>query len=160
VVVLLAGRWEEVDREYQGKWTDILQPAFAAYVKHQLEFASTLLTSKGANLVFLTAPCDDEGEQLDGAPWPEDQPARRAAYNRMIREVAAQHPKTDSVLDLSAVVCPGGHFTPTYKGVTIRRPDGVHFTNPAGPVLAPVLMPTIVAAGRASAARAASLRAG
>ena len=33
VVVLLAGRWEVVDREYQGTWTNILHPTFAAYVK-------------------------------------------------------------------------------------------------------------------------------
>ena len=26
VVVLLAGRWEEVDLEYQGKWTNNLNP--------------------------------------------------------------------------------------------------------------------------------------
>ena len=40
MVVLLAGRWEVVDREYQGTWTNILHPAFAAYVKSQLEQAS------------------------------------------------------------------------------------------------------------------------
>ena len=30
----------------------------------------------GARMVFLTAPCTDEGEQPDGAPWPEDNPQR------------------------------------------------------------------------------------
>ena len=34
VVVVGAGRWEVVDRLYQGKWTNILKPPFAAYVKH------------------------------------------------------------------------------------------------------------------------------
>jgi len=160
VVVLLAGRWEDVDREYDGKWTDILNPVFAGYVKDQLEAASDLVTATGANLVFMTAPCTDEGEQLNGAPWPEDSPARLAVYNRLVRQVAAQHPTTDSVVDLDGLVCPKGRFTPTYDGVTIRRPDGVHFTTPAGPVLAPVLMPPIVAAGRAQMARGAASRAG
>jgi peptidoglycan/LPS O-acetylase OafA/YrhL len=156
VVVLLAGRWEVVDREYEGKWTNILHPAFAAYVKHQLELTSDLVTASGSHMVYLTAPCTDEGEQPDGSPWPEDNPARLAVYNRLVREVAAEHPKTDSVVDLNAAVCPGGHYSSKVNGVTVRRSDGVHFTVPGGVYLAHVLMPAIVASGRAQAAAAAS----
>jgi peptidoglycan/LPS O-acetylase OafA/YrhL len=152
VVVLLAGRWEVVDREYEGKWTNILNPVFAAYVKHQLELTSDLVTAAGAHFVYLTAPCTDEGEQPDGAPWPEDNPARIAVYNRLVREVAAEHPLTDSVVNLNALACPGGHYAAKIDGVTIRRSsDGVHFTPAAGALLAPELMPPIVASGRAQA---------
>ena len=154
VVVLLAGRWEVVDREYQGGWTNILNPTYAAYVKAQLEEASKLVTGTGARMVFLTAPCTDEGEQPDGAPWPEDNPARLAEFNKLVREVAAEHPKTDSVVDLDAAACPGGKFASTVDGVVIRRSDGVHFTDAGGEVLAPKLMPPIVAAGRAQVAAA------
>jgi peptidoglycan/LPS O-acetylase OafA/YrhL len=152
VVVLLAGRWEVVDREYQGKWTNILNPTFAAYVKHQLELSSDLVNAAGPRMVFLTAPCTDEGESPDGAPWPEDNPARLAEYNKLIREVAAEHPQTDSVVDLFSATCPGGKFSTDVDGVAVRRSDGVHFTNGAGEVLAPKLMPEIVAAGRAQMA--------
>jgi peptidoglycan/LPS O-acetylase OafA/YrhL len=152
VVVLLAGRWEVVDREYQGNWTNILQPAYATYVRQQLDQASQLVTSTGARMVFLTAPCTNEGEQPDGAPWPEDSPARLAAFNRLIREVAAAHPQTDSVVDLNAAACPGGKFASTVDGVVIRRTDGIHFTDAGGQLLAPKIMPPIVAAGRAQAA--------
>ncbi len=103
-------------------------------------------------MVFFTAPCTDEGEQPDGAPWPEDNPARLAVYNRLVREVAAAHPKTDSVVDLYGAVCPHHTFTSTIDGVVVRRTDGVHFTNAAGTALAPKLMPPIVAAGRAQMA--------
>jgi peptidoglycan/LPS O-acetylase OafA/YrhL len=152
VVVLLAGRWEVVNREYLGKWTNILNPIFAAYVKHQLELTSELVNATGARMVFLTAACNDEGEQPDGAPWPEDNPARTAIYNRLVRQVAAEHPTTDSVVDLHAAVCPKGHYSAYKNGVLIRTPnDGVHFTVAAGPILAPYLMPGIVAAGRAQA---------
>jgi len=154
VVVLLAGRWEVVDRLYQGNWTDILQAAFADYVKQQLEEASNLATSAGARMVFLTAPCTDEGEQPDGAPWPEDNPARLDAYNKLVREVAAEHPQTDSVVDLNKAACPDGKFTSTVDGVVIRRTDGVHFTIDGGVLLAPEIMPAIVAAGRAQMADA------
>ncbi len=148
VVVLLAGRWEVVDREYQGQWTNILNPTYAAYVKHQLELTSALVTAAGVHMVFLTTPCTDEGESPDGAPWPEDNPARQAAYNKLVRQVAAEHPQTDSVVDLAAVTCPGGKFSTSVDGVAIRRTDGVHFTDAGGVVLGPKIMPAIIASGR------------
>jgi hypothetical protein len=153
VVVLLAGRWEDVDREYNGAWTNILDPTFAAYVKQLLEFGSTLVTATGANMVFMTGACTSEGLQPNGQPWPEDDPARLAAYNGLVRQVAAEYPATDSVVDLDAVVCPGGKYSATYKGVTIRDTDGVHFLKSSGLTLAAAIMPPIVAAGRAQQAR-------
>ena len=157
VAVLLAGRWEVLDREYQGSWTNILHPAYAAYVKSQLEQASKLVTGAGVHMVFLTAPCADEGEQPDGAPWPEDNPARLAVYNKLVREVAAAHPTTDSVVDLFGAACPGGKYAGTVEGVVVRTPsDGVHFTVAGGQYLAPKIMPAIVAAGRAQLAGTAN----
>jgi peptidoglycan/LPS O-acetylase OafA/YrhL len=149
VVALLAGRWEVLDRVYHGTWTNILDPKYAAYVKSQLDYASRLVTSTGARMVFFTTPCTDEGEQPNGAPYPEDDPARVAEYNRLVREVAAAHPKTDSVVDLYGAVCPHHTFTSTVHGVVVRTPDGVHFTPQAGQALAPELMPPIVSVGRA-----------
>jgi hypothetical protein len=153
VVVLLAGRWEIVDRVYNGAWTNILVPSFAAYVQQQLEAASNMFTATGANVVFLTAPCSNEQNQPNGQPWPENDPARLAAYNDLLRKVAAEYPRTDSVVDLNALVCPNGVYTPDYKGVTIREPDGIHFTDEAGIALAPAILPPILAAGRVALAR-------
>jgi hypothetical protein len=152
VVVLLAGRWEVVNREYLGKWTNILDPTFAAYVKHQLELTSALVTAAGVHMVFLTAPCTSEPSSPDGSPWPEDNPARLAEYNKLVREVAAEHPTTDSVVDLNSYTCPGGNYTTSVDGVAIRRVDGVHFTNAGGVVLGPKIMPAIIASGRAQMA--------
>ncbi len=39
VVMVLVGRWETVNRTYMGHWTNILHPAYAAYVKSQLRHA-------------------------------------------------------------------------------------------------------------------------
>jgi hypothetical protein len=149
VVVLLAGRWEVVDRMYQGQMTNILNPVFAAYVKQQLDAASQLVTATGSRMVFLTAPCTNEGEQPDGAPWPEDSTQRLDVFNQLVRQVAAEHPQTDSVVDLDAATCPGGRYTTKIGGITVRRADGVHFTIEGGQYLAPKIMPPIVAAGRA-----------
>jgi peptidoglycan/LPS O-acetylase OafA/YrhL len=155
VVVLLAGRWEVVDRQYQGAWTNILNKTYAAYVKSQLNSASELVAAAGAHMVFLTAPCTDEGEQPDGAPWPEDNPARLAVYNKLVLEVAAEHPKTDTAVNLFGAACPKGKFAGSIHGVAIRETDGVHFTVAGGEYVAPAIMPAIVAAGRAQMAGAA-----
>jgi peptidoglycan/LPS O-acetylase OafA/YrhL len=156
VVALLAGRWEVADRLYQGQWTNILNPVFAAYVKQQLNRASEVVHATGARMVFLTAPCTNEGEQPDGAPWPEDSLKRLDVYNRLVREVAAEHPTTDSVVDLFAATCPHGRYSTSVHGVAIRRSDGVHFTIAGGQYLAPLIMPPIVAAGKAQAAATGS----
>jgi peptidoglycan/LPS O-acetylase OafA/YrhL len=127
VVVFLAGRWEVVDRVYQGHWTNILAPAFRDYIKDQLRSLVRIGTSSGAHLVFLTAPCYSSGEQPDGSPWPEDSAVRLRAYNDLLYQVAAEYPLRVSVVNLNAKICPGGVYRTTVDGVLVRAPDGVHF---------------------------------
>jgi peptidoglycan/LPS O-acetylase OafA/YrhL len=127
VVAVLAGRWETADYQWHGRWTNILQPSFAAHVRSDLELAVTTASSEGAHVVLMTAPCYDSGEQPDGASWPDDEPARVDTYNRLVREVAAAHAGAVSLFDLGDLVCPGGHFTRVIDGTTVRAPDGIHF---------------------------------
>jgi len=127
VVALLAGRWEVTDRVYDGQWTNILAPAFQQYVRKQLRLAVQIGTASGAHMVLLTAPCYSSGEQPDGSPWPEDAPARVEAYNDQLYKVAAEFPSQASVVNLNAMMCPGGRFESVIDGVTVRAPDGVHF---------------------------------
>jgi hypothetical protein len=145
VVVLLAGGGEVLDRMYEGHLTDILDPSFAAYVKSQLEQAVAVATAGGARMILETKPCQSTGEQPDGDPWPEDSADRQAAYNRLLRQVAAAHPGQVYVQDLNSYVCPGGQYTADLDGVPIRQPDGVHFAygqaDEGGSYLAPVLLP-------------------
>ena len=104
----------------------------------------------GAYVVLLTAPCFNSGEQPNGTPWPEDDPARLARYNELVRQVAAEHPATVRVEDFGAMVCPGGVYTTTRDGVQLRDGDGVHIvpTPAAGQWLAAHLLPTVVGVGR------------
>ncbi len=127
VVAILAGRWEVSTVEWKGHWTDILDPAFAAYVKQQLQHAVDVASSGGAPVVLFTAPCYDSGEQSDGSPWPEDQPARVDAYNALVRQVVAANRHKATLVNLYGVVCPGGKYETRIGGVTVRAPDGVHF---------------------------------
>jgi hypothetical protein len=145
VVVLLAGGGEVLDRLYKGRLTNILDPAFAAYVKSQLEKAVRVATAHGALMVLMTKPCQDTGEQPDGDPWPEDSSARQAAYNGLLRQVAAEFPDQVYVQDLNDYVCPGGKYTEDLHGVPIRESDGVHFAyqqkGEGGDYLAPAILP-------------------
>jgi hypothetical protein len=165
VVVLLAGGGEVIDRLYRGKMTNILSPAFAAYVKSQLEKAVQIATEQGALMVFMTKPCQDSGEQPDGAPWPEDSSARQNAYNDLLREVAAQHPGQVYMQDLNSYVCPGGKYTADLNGIPIRTSDGVHFDvqpSTGGTYLAPAILPFWVELGHLQEAQTngASVRTG
>ena len=127
VVAILFGRWEVSNVEWHGQWTDIRSPAFAAYVKQQLEQAVHIASSHGAHVALLDAPCYNSGEQPNGEPWPSDAPARLAAYNGIVDKVASANPKTTTLVNLNRVVCPAGKFETTIDNLLVRAPDGVHF---------------------------------
>jgi peptidoglycan/LPS O-acetylase OafA/YrhL len=148
VVALVIGWWETMDRMYQGRWQHLGDPAFDAYETSQLQKAVAVLSSGGARVALMTAPYFDSGEQLDGQPWDEDDPARVNILNRMIKSVAAEHPGVVSVVPLHKYLDPQGHFTWTINGQTVRFPDGVHTTQAAGTLLAPKILPQLAAIGR------------
>lgn len=129
LVLLAAGRWEVQSRRPApgAAWTDITRPADQSYVRGQLALAASIVASSGARLALATAPCFSSGEQPDGSPWPEDSPLRLRAYNDLVRSVAASSVPRATVVNLDAMVCPGGRFHTTIDGVTVRAPDGVHY---------------------------------
>jgi len=160
VSVLLAGRWEVENRWWRDHFAHVgTAPAdrvYDAYVKQRMNLAVSILSSDGAHVVLMTAPCYDAGEQPDGAPWPSDKADRVDEYNSIVEQVAAEHPRTVSVYHLHSLVCPGGRFefdptiTYTYHGQTktvsnaqVRTSDGIHFTIPGGELLGRVILPRL-----------------
>jgi peptidoglycan/LPS O-acetylase OafA/YrhL len=137
-VLLLVGRWETMDRFYQGRWQHLGDPAFDSYMAGLLGRAITLLGSTGATVVVATEPYNRGGEQQDGSLFPEDDPSRVTYWNWLVHAVAAAHPGT-RVLDLNRELCPGGSFTWTVDGVQVRS-DGVHLTQAGVEWLAPWLV--------------------
>ncbi len=128
VVLVTAGRTEVLDRRSSpdSKWQNITEPAGARDVLHQLELAIRIGSSAGASVLVTTAPCFASGEQPSGVPWPEDDAARVAAYNRLAR-AAVSHSGRSALFDLGATVCPDGAFHQSIHGITVRAPDGIHY---------------------------------
>jgi len=150
VVMILAGRWEVMDRWIGGRWAHIGEPAFDAALHQSLEQAVQVSTAHGAYAVLLTAPCFNSGEQPNGLAWPEDSATRLAVYNAMVRQVATEHPTRVQVEDFGAMICPGGTYATSLDGVQLRDGDGVHIvpTVAAGRWLASRLLPQVVEVGR------------
>ena len=146
-VLLMVGRWELMDHFYQGRWQHLGDPAYDLHLAALLNKAITLLGSTGARVVVATEPFNRSGEQPDGSPYPEDNPARVTVWNRLVRAVVAAHPGSQ-VLGLNRKLCPNGTFTWTVDGVQVRS-DGIHLTPQGVHWLAPWLVRELFRAARA-----------
>jgi peptidoglycan/LPS O-acetylase OafA/YrhL/lysophospholipase L1-like esterase len=152
VVVLLVGRWEVMDRVFEGRWTHIGDPGYDAYLQGQLRTAIGILRSTGARVVVVTAPYYRRGEQPDGDLWAEDAPDRTDRWNTLLRATAA--PAGASVVDFGGRTGPHGRYEELVDGVRLRY-DGVHLREAAVRALAPWLLPRVLGPLRAPAAQPA-----
>ena len=156
VVMILAGRWEVSNRTYDGHWTNIENPAYAAYVParaHRRGPPGRIRRSRGR-------PADGSrattrASSPTAQPWPEDSRTRLAIYNRIVRDVASSIPGT-SLLDFNAMACPGGQYEEFMDGQQVRLADGIHFTFTGGDVFASRIWPFVLRLGHQQMARAGS----
>ncbi|RKR93010.1 hypothetical protein BDK92_7510 [Micromonospora pisi] len=107
------------------------QPEFDAYLTRELELAIDTVSARGAHVVLLTAPYTRRAKRPDGGLWPEDEPERVDAWNRLQQAVAARRSGRVSVVDLNRRVCPEGRFTSNAGNIRIRS-DGLHPPRSAG----------------------------
>ncbi len=145
VSVIELNRWELMDRKLNGSYQHVGEPAYDAYLMTQLDRAVSIVGSKGAAVVLLTAAYTHRAEKPDGSLYPEDDPARVDAWNKLLYQEAAKHPAQVTVLNLTPVVCPDGKFTWDIGKLKIRS-DGLHYTT-AGVqrIIAPWLLPKLAA---------------
>jgi hypothetical protein len=142
VVVIIVGRWELMDRVLEGRWTQIGDPVFDAYINAELETGIATAASTGAKVALCTTPYYQRGTRPDGGIWPEDDPARVDRMNQLFRDAVARHPGQVSLVDFGGRMSPGGHLEQVIDGVKVRS-DGVHVTREAGPYLAPWFLPQL-----------------
>jgi peptidoglycan/LPS O-acetylase OafA/YrhL len=147
VAVLLTGRWEVLDRMYDGQWMHVGEPTFDNYLASRLDQAINVLSAGGAKVLVLTTPCFAPQEQADGSIFPFDDPTRLARYNQLLRAAVARNPGKAVLEDLYGVLCPGNTYTSTVNGVLARMADGVHITEAGGQYVASELAQQIVALG-------------
>jgi peptidoglycan/LPS O-acetylase OafA/YrhL len=141
VVLLVVGRWETVDRKWNGKWAHIGQPDFDKYLESELHHALDILTSTGALVVVTTEPYNRHGEQANGSLYPEDQTSRVDQWNTLLRKVVGGR-KNVTVLDLNKKLAPNGSYTNKINGVQVRI-DGVHPTPNAVKWMTPWLLDAV-----------------
>ena len=148
VVMILAGRWEVSNRTYDGHWTNIENPTYAAYVQR-----AAAVRGAGRRLRRGQRRPDDgpllrhrratrrrsRGPRTRGPAW--------TSTTALSAQVAASIPGT-SLLNFNAMACPGGQYEEYMDGQQVRLADGIHFTFTGGNVFAPKIWPFIVKLGR------------
>lgn len=146
LVAMVVGRWELMDRMFQGRWTHIGDPVFDAYLAAEVDRAIAIVSTHGAKVALFTTPYYRRGLRPDGGLYPEDDPARVDRMNAIFRDVAARHPGLVTLVDFGGRLSPGGQLAMSIDGIRIRS-DGVHLTPQAGGWLAPWLLPQLAAIG-------------
>jgi hypothetical protein len=143
LAVVMVGRWETMTRMFQGRWRALGDPVYDGYLRRRLHHAIVVAGSTGARVVLATLPYNRRGERPDGGLFPEDEPARVTAWNRLLRQVAARHPGV-AVLDIGHRITPENKYTATAGGYAMRT-DGLHLA-PDGvrSWVAPWLYPRLV----------------
>jgi peptidoglycan/LPS O-acetylase OafA/YrhL len=150
IVVMLVGAWDILDRDVGDHVVKFGSVEYDSSFLHQLDDATSLLTSTGAKLVVLTTPFFSRPELVGetGRQWPEYDPWRVDRINSLYRDFLANHPGRYHMVDLNKFVSPQGKFTDELNGQVIRG-DGVHFTDAGAAMVAQWLAPQLreVAAG-------------
>ena len=145
VAIVMLGRWETVDRFWNGKWHAIGDPDFDAHLSAQLDTAIGIASKRGAKVALLDMPCFHAHELADGSTPPEDTAGRINEWNGLLARAALRHPGVVKVFSLDSVLCPGGTFAMNDpQGRPMRTDDGVHFTDQGGRDVGKMLLPEIV----------------
>jgi peptidoglycan/LPS O-acetylase OafA/YrhL len=149
IAVLQAGPWDAADRRLpdDDRWYHLGMPDYDTYLKREILEAVRTLEATGVTVVALTAPVIELGRNEQPPPrqpYQASDPARIRQFNKLLWDVAVEHPSM-RLVDLAGHLrsLPGGELDPDL------RPDGVHFTVESSREVAEWLAPAILtAAGR------------
>lgn len=137
VVVVLSGFWDLYDWRLEGRSVPVGDPAWDAFARRELEQVASVLTSRGARLVWVQPPYY---LPMDPASPEATYAATHGSYRSAYDDDRVDHFAallaglgTGSLVDARACLCPGGTAAVSIDGVDVRG-DGVHLT-PAGAAL-------------------------
>ena len=138
VVVVLFTIWETAPRRLPGSsaWSTPGDAAFDRWQLGEYEAAADTLAARGAQIVWMTAPCEPHFRVAPGSPlWRID--------HQLIPKTAQQR-RSVHVLDLGPQLCPHGTPLVDYRGVRNARPDGAHYSDAGALALANWAMPIVL----------------
>ncbi len=148
VVILTAGRWEVLDRNWGNGWEHVGDPYFDQRLVASLEKAVKVLGTEGIPVIFTTSPYFDSINPNTGIVEDSSQPSRVQAYNSIVNKVAAMYKGHVFVYNLNKVIDPNNQYSEYIDGVEIRWTDGIHITEPqGGEYIAQTLLPYAVKIG-------------
>jgi hypothetical protein len=118
VTVIQLGFWEAQDRLFQGTYTTLGNPSYAAYIQANLQQAVQIAHSDGGAVVLATSPYF-----ADGTPN-----SLVNDFNNIVHSVITANSSFVSVFDTFGILDPNGAYQTIVNGVLARTPDGVHVT--------------------------------
>jgi peptidoglycan/LPS O-acetylase OafA/YrhL len=129
--------WETSDRWVDGVFYEFGTPEADEVVLRLIDEArARVLAGSDAIMVFALQP--PNASMSEKGPPDQENIRRMLHLNELLREYSAEHPADTRVLDLSAIVCPGGVPCPeTVDGVRPRPADGAHYEAEGATWLAP-----------------------
>jgi hypothetical protein len=156
VVGMLTGRWSLTDRVVDGRTTHVGEAAWDDHLVAEYSDVVRFLANRHVKVVLFTLPYFDPAQTApDGSLYPEDQPARVAAFNRDLKRVAVADGGQVTLIDLNVILCPRGRFQRVIDGIVVRWSDGIHVTPAGGQWLQPRILPAVATLGLANRSVAA-----
>ena len=146
VVIVLTGTWDMYDRRIDGRTIPFGSPEADQMLLDDLRGTVDVLSSKGAQVVYLTAPyLVKENDPNPPAAYRSafDRP-RVDHFNSLLTQALAGDPRVD-IVDLNGYLAPGGRLRTAPDGAPLQA-DGVHFGPGGREIVADWLMPSIARA--------------
>ncbi|WP_285105979.1 acyltransferase family protein [Promicromonospora sp. MEB111] len=134
-VVLVNLAWDGAEQRVGGRWTEPCSPAYADRYRYQLASALEILTADGTQRQVLLA----SSRRFTPIATPEN----AACHTDLLRELAAEHPATVSMLELDEFVCTDRECRQETPDEAPTYIDTVHFTRAGMRWIAPWLATSV-----------------
>ena len=109
MTVIQTGYWETQNRQFDGGYATLANPAYAAYIRPTWPQAVQIAHSDGGAVILSTSPYFADGTPNNLVD----------AYNQIVQSVAAEYPYV-SIDDLYTVLDPGGTYASMVDGIAAR----------------------------------------